>query len=69
MPSNDIGSVAQLAAENEREILTEWFELLKKAGGLETGRLKEGKLQMQEAPGATARCPERGQHRPRELRL
>ena len=47
MPSNEIASVAQLAAENERELLGEWFDLLKKAGGLETGRLKEGELQTQ----------------------
>ena len=47
MPSNEVASVAQLAAENEREILSEWFELLKKAGGLQTGRLKEGELQIQ----------------------
>lgn len=47
MPSNEIASVAQLAAEHEQEILSEWFELLKKAGGLETGRLKEGELQTQ----------------------
>jgi rsbT co-antagonist protein RsbR len=47
MPSNGIASVAQLAAENEKEILSEWFDLLRKAGGLETGRLKEGELQTQ----------------------
>ena len=47
MPSNDIASVAKLMAENEREILAEWFELLKNAGGLETGRLKEAELQTQ----------------------
>ena len=47
MPSNGIAWVAQLAAENEKEILSEWFDLLRKAGGLETGRLKEGELQTQ----------------------
>jgi rsbT co-antagonist protein RsbR len=47
MVANQILSVAQLAAEHEQEILAEWLELLKAAGALHTGRLKEGELQTQ----------------------
>ena len=47
MQSNEISSVAKLATENEREILGEWFEIIAKSGGLQTGRLREGELQTQ----------------------
>ena len=47
MQSNEISSVAKLAAENEREILSEWIELIAKAGSLQTGRLREGELHTQ----------------------
>jgi rsbT co-antagonist protein RsbR len=48
MGANDINAVARFVAEHEREILAEWFSLLKAGGsGLQTGRLKEGELQTQ----------------------
>jgi rsbT co-antagonist protein RsbR len=47
MPSNGIVSVAQLALERQDDILSEWLALLRKAGGLQTGRLREAELQTQ----------------------
>ncbi len=44
MARGELGSVAQLVAEHEREIIAEWLDLLKKARLLETGRIKEPEL-------------------------
>ena len=47
MTRHDAGAIAQLVADHEKEIAAEWFDLLKKAGALQTGRIKEAELQTQ----------------------
>jgi len=47
MAPSEITSVAQLAAENEQEILSEWMEQLKATPAVQSGRLKEAELQTQ----------------------
>jgi len=47
MARNETGAVAQLVADYEKEIAVEWLDLLKKAGALQTGRIKEAELQAQ----------------------
>jgi rsbT co-antagonist protein RsbR len=47
MAPSEITSVAQLAAENEQEILREWMEQLKATPAVQSGRLKEAELQTQ----------------------
>jgi rsbT co-antagonist protein RsbR len=47
MAPSEITSVAQLAAENEQEILSEWIEQLKATPAVQSGRLKEAELQIQ----------------------
>jgi rsbT co-antagonist protein RsbR len=44
---NEAGAIAQLVADHVKEIAAEWFDLLKKAGALQTGRIKEAELQTQ----------------------
>src|SRR5262245_54919859 len=39
--------LAQVLAGHEREVLDEWQKLLKEAGALQTGRIKEGELDTQ----------------------
>jgi hypothetical protein len=39
--------IARLLTDNEREILSEWLDLLKKSGAIETGRINESELSTQ----------------------
>jgi rsbT co-antagonist protein RsbR len=47
MAPKDAGMLSDILAEHEGEITTEWLDLLKKAGALQTGRIKEAELQTQ----------------------
>jgi rsbT co-antagonist protein RsbR len=47
MVRGEAGTLPQLVAEHAKEIVTEWVDLLRKAGTLQTGRIKEGELQTQ----------------------
>jgi rsbT co-antagonist protein RsbR len=47
MAQNGSGDVAQLVADHEREILSEWLGLLKQGSVLQSGRIKEAELQTQ----------------------
>jgi rsbT co-antagonist protein RsbR len=44
MATNETNTIAALVAKNEKEILPEWFDLQKKAGTLQTGRIAESEL-------------------------
>jgi rsbT co-antagonist protein RsbR len=45
--AGNTGTVAELVGSNEQAVLTEWINLQKKAGGLETGRITESELASQ----------------------
>jgi rsbT co-antagonist protein RsbR len=47
MARSELSVLSHLVAEHEKEIVGEWLELLKKAGALQTGRIKESELQTQ----------------------
>jgi rsbT co-antagonist protein RsbR len=47
MAGNDVGSIADLVGNNEQAILTEWLDLQKQAGILQTGRTTEAELTSQ----------------------
>jgi rsbT co-antagonist protein RsbR len=47
MARTKLSALAQLVADNESVILSEWMALLREAGALQTGRIKEAELQMQ----------------------
>jgi rsbT co-antagonist protein RsbR len=47
MAGSDIGSIADLVGNNEQAILSEWLDLQKQAGILQTGRTTEAELTSQ----------------------
>src|SRR5262249_16716201 len=49
LPMSEIetSTIAKLVGDNEQAILTEWIELQKKSGALQTGRIKEAELSAQ----------------------
>jgi rsbT co-antagonist protein RsbR len=47
MARSKLSALAQLVADNESVILSEWMALLRAAGALQTGRIKEAELQVQ----------------------
>jgi rsbT co-antagonist protein RsbR len=47
MATSKSGLLAQVVSEHEASILTQWLDLLRRGGALETGRLKESELQTQ----------------------
>jgi rsbT co-antagonist protein RsbR len=47
MVRTKLSTLAQIVADNESAILSEWMVLLREAGSLQTGRLKEAELQTQ----------------------
>ena len=47
MALNETGSVAQLIADHEQDILSDWIGQLKTAGAVQAGRLKEAELATQ----------------------
>ncbi len=49
MARNDLKDIADLIVKNQGAILTEWVELLKAAGALQTGRIREAELRTQAA--------------------
>src|SRR5579872_1069289 len=42
--AGNVGTVAELVGSNEKTILSEWVELQKKGGSLQTGRITENEL-------------------------
>jgi rsbT co-antagonist protein RsbR len=42
--AGNVGTVAELVGGNEQTILSEWVELQKKSGGLQTGRITENEV-------------------------
>jgi rsbT co-antagonist protein RsbR len=47
MARTKLSTLAQIVAESEAAVLIEWMVLLREAGSLQTGRLKEAELQTQ----------------------
>lgn len=47
MARTTLSSLAQAVADNQTTILSEWLGLLREAGALQTGRIKEAELQTQ----------------------
>jgi rsbT co-antagonist protein RsbR len=47
MARTKLSTLAQIVADNESTILSEWMGLLREGGSLQTGRLKEAELQTQ----------------------
>jgi rsbT co-antagonist protein RsbR len=47
MARTKLSTLAQIVADNEAAVLSEWMNLLREAGSLQTGRLKEAELQTQ----------------------
>lgn len=47
MARTNLSTLAQIVTDNESAIVTEWMGLLKSAGALQTGRIKEAELQTQ----------------------
>ena len=44
MPNAELGAIAPVVSEHQREILDEWMGALKQGGALSTGRIKEAEL-------------------------
>jgi rsbT co-antagonist protein RsbR len=47
MTAVETDTITRLVTDRERDILPEWFELLRKAGALQTGRISEAELAAQ----------------------
>jgi len=47
MAATNLSSLSQVIGDNEAKVLTEWMSLLREAGALQTGRIKEAELQTQ----------------------